>query len=143
MAKDKPVNFSLNKITIEQFAFLAGPPKTDEKITITTDIRFGYEKDKKIIGAFAKFRFDSDMVPFLVIEVGCHFQISDEDWESFKNATDNTIVLPKGFAAHLFMLTIGTARGVLHAKIENTPYNNYFVPLINVSKMIESDVILS
>jgi hypothetical protein len=143
MAKDKPISFCLNKITIEQFAILAEPPKKDEKINITTDIRFGYDKDEKIIGAFSKFRFDSDKESFLVIEVGCHFKISDEDWGSFINATDNTIVLPKGFATHLFILTIGTARGVLHAKIENTPYNNYFVPLINVSKMIEADVILS
>lgn len=143
MAKDKPISFSLKKITIEQFAFLGEVPKSEEKINITTDIRFGYDKENKVIGAFSKFRFDSDKEPFLVIEVGCHFQISDEDWESFKNETDNTIVLPKGFAAHLFILTIGTARGVLHAKIENTPYNNYFIPLLNVSKMIESDVILS
>ena len=40
------------------------------------------------------------------------------------------------------MLTIGTARGVLHSKTENTPYNKYLLPTLNVSDLVNNDLIL-
>jgi hypothetical protein len=39
------------------------------------------------------------------------------------------------------MITVGTTRGVLYAKTENSPYSKYIVPTINVAEMIEKDAI--
>jgi hypothetical protein len=41
------------------------------------------------------------------------------------------------------MLTVGTARGVLHAKTENTKYNRYVLPTINVASMIKNDAVFN
>ena len=49
--------------------------------------------------------------------------------------------LPSGFVCHLAMLAIGTARGVLHAKTENTLFNKYLIPTINVAELIKDDII--
>ncbi|MPN63841.1 hypothetical protein SDC9_211608 [bioreactor metagenome] len=54
--------------------------------------------------------------------------------------SNNVLLVPKNFMQHLAVITIGTARGILHAKTENTPFNQYVLPTINVSEMIKDDV---
>ena len=78
-------------------------------------------------------------VPFIIVEIGNHFQIEEIAWNSFCQDAEK-IVIPKEFATHLLVLTIGTLRGVLHSKTENTEYNNFVLPTINVTEMINSDV---
>ena len=41
---------------------------------------------------------------------------------------------------HLSVITVGTARGVLHAKTENTPFNKFVLPTINVTELVKEDV---
>jgi hypothetical protein len=60
--------------------------------------------------------------------------------EFFYNADEKEIILPCGFAQHLLVLTIGTVRGILHAKTEGTAYNQYVLPTINVAEMLKEDV---
>ena len=40
------------------------------------------------------------------------------------------------FIRHLSAISIGTARGILHAKTENTAYNKYFLPTININELV-------
>jgi hypothetical protein len=49
------------------------------------------------------------------------------------------LTIPKGFLAHLAMISVGTARGILHCKTENTIFNNFVLPLVNVASMIPED----
>lgn len=55
------------------------------------------------------------------------------------NSVTNTLVIPKGFLRHLAMLTVGTSRGILHAKTEGTCFNKYVLPTINVTLIIKED----
>lgn len=142
MAKNKKsFGFTLNKITTEQYAQVSEPPAKQEKISLSTEFKFGFNHSQRAIGAFTNFRFDNDGEPFLLLEVACHFQIEEESWNAFIDKENNHIVLPKDFAAHLLMITVGTARGVLHSKTENSSYNEFFIPLLNVAKLINSDII--
>ena len=74
------------------------------------------------------------------MEIACHFKIVDDAWESFKNKDKTKLTIPVGFIRHLIMLTIGTARGVLHSRTENTPFNDFLMPTINVTEIVKSGV---
>jgi len=138
------INFNLIKVSTEQFAILGEPPSKEEIINVSSRFRFGYNIENKVIVVFFQFTLiKSQNLPFLSIECGCHFQIPEPDWNKLLNKDDNSIVLPKGFAAHLLMLCVGTTRGLLHAKTENTPFNKFYLPLLNVTKMVGKDVVLS
>jgi hypothetical protein len=50
------------------------------------------------------------------------------------------IVIPRNTALHLAAITYSTTRGVLHAKTENTPANQLFLPLTNLENIITEDV---
>ena len=41
---------------------------------------------------------------------------------------------------HLVLLTIGTLRGVLHCKTENTEFEDLKLPTINVNELIPNDI---
>ena len=134
------IKFTLHKITTEQFAIIADPPANDDKVSFKTDFTFGCNMEEKAIGVFLKISFENDSNPFLLVEAGCHFLIEDISWESIFFMDKNKLVLPKGFASHLLMICMGTTRGILHSKTENTRLNNYYLPLVNVSEMIKSDL---
>jgi hypothetical protein len=144
MSDNKPIGFNLIKVSTEQFAIIGELPQKDDNINVSTTIRFGCSAIERIVGVFTKFTFsESSNSPFLLVEGGCHFQIATVDWDSLRSKETNSIILPKGFVTHLLFLCIGTTRGILHSRTENTPLNKYYLPLINVSKLADKDVVFS
>lgn len=132
------IGFSLNRITTEQFAVFESVFDEKKEININTEIRFGIDHENKIIAAFALFNFEQDKSIFLLIEACCHFNVAEDTWKS-SSGTEYKLKVDKGFLSHLAMLTVGTARGILHTKTEGTKFNQFFLPTINVADMITSD----
>jgi hypothetical protein len=139
--KIEQISFALRKVTTEQFAIIEDGLSEKGKIRIKTDLRFAADEKQKMIAVFSAFTFESDTKPFLIIEAGCHFTIEDHDWEQMLNKEFDTLTVPKGFMSHLAMLTVGTTRGILHAKTEGSCFNVYVLPTINVAEMIKEDTV--
>ncbi len=134
------VGFRLIRITTEQFAFIEEAYNEGVKIGLSTNLNFRLDFEKKIIGVASTVKFLQNSVPFLIIEIRCFFLIHQDSWDAFpRNGED--IIIPKTFVSHLAVLTIGTCRGVLHAKTENTPYNKFLLPTINVNDLIKADLV--
>ena len=142
MIEKKNISFAILKITTEQFAIIEDNYKKDGIIKVGTSLRFGAVRDTGLLAVFVAFTFESDQKPFIVVEAGCHFQVRDDAWDGMFNHETNSLVVPKGFLSHLATLTIGTTRGILHAKTENTTFNTFVVPAINISDLIREDAIL-
>jgi len=137
---NKKIGFALNNITTEQFAVIESSFIEGKVVDLKAGLKFGINKEKKIISVLFSTSFIQEKSPFLVIEVGCHFKIMEEAWEGFLNDDKSKLIASKGFISHLAMLTIGTARGVLHSKTENTSFNNFLLPTINVTDLVKKDV---
>ena len=141
--KINSVGFSLKKVTTEQFAIIEEGFDEKGKIRLNTSMRFAADEKQKYIAVYTSFTFDSDNNPFLLVEASCHFSIQDNAWAGMYNKDLNTLTIPKGFLCHLAMLTVGTSRGILHAKTEGTCFNKYVLPTINVTQIIRKDTIFS
>ncbi len=137
--KTNPIGFQLDKITTEQFALVEEVYNSSAKTNMGLNLNFGLDKENKFIAAFVKVQFEQKGKSFLILEVGNHFKINESSWLDFEK-TNEKIILPRGFAAHLVMLTVGTLRGVLHSKTENTDFNKFLLPTINVMELITEDV---
>lgn len=138
-----PIGFQLKKITTEQFAIVEDAYNTDiEDANMGITLNFGLDNKKRYIASFVKIQFEQKGKAFLIIEVANHFSINDSSWEEFEKK-EKGIILPKGFAAHLVMLTVGSLRGILHCKTENTEFNKFLLPTINVMELIEEGVVLT
>lgn len=141
MSESKKIGFSLNRVTTEQFAIIENAYEDKNPVELNLGSSFIVEKDKKQIANLFKVQFTQNKIPFLILETACYFEISPEAWKEFHDEEKNTITLPKGFAGHLLMLNIGTSRGVLHAKTEDSIFNQFILPTINVNTLINTDVV--
>ncbi|WP_157558694.1 hypothetical protein [Microscilla marina] len=97
------------------------------------------DDENKIVSALFNVKFLQKDIPFLILAIECFFNITESTWETFID--NNIIVIPQGFAAHLAMLTVGTARGVLYAKTEKTEFRKFLLPTINVDELIGQDIV--
>lgn len=136
--KTQVVQFSIAKISTEQFAIIEEAFQEGKAITLGTKIRFAVDKDRRLVRVICGFDFKQDQVPFLKVEIANHFSIDPESWEPFIR-DGSTVVIPKEFASHLAMITVGTARGVLHSKTEGTKFNAFILPSINVTEIVKED----
>ena len=139
MKKDNEINFSLKKIQTEQFAAFEELFDEKNKVNLNTQIQFKLNYDDKMIGSFVAFTFEQKKKPFLKIEVSCHYELNEQSMNSFLDKKTSKITIPKDFLAHLAMITIGTARGVLFSKTEGSRLNTFIIPTLNISEMITND----
>lgn len=140
MKKDNTqVGFALQGIRTEQFAVFEENYAPKKETGLGTELQFKLDQKNKQIGVFLGFEFIQGKKVFLKIQVSCHFGIEEKSWTDFIRKEDDKLVVPKGFLAHLTMITTGTTRGVLFAKTESTPFSKFIVPTLNVAEMINED----
>lgn len=132
------IGFNLTKINTLQFAIIEDAFNADiDKFNIETNLGYGVDIENGSILSLVKIQYEQNKIPFLIIEVSCEFDIFKNFWKEFESV--KYVTIPKGFMAHLAMITVGTTRGVLHEKTKNTRFNELILPTINVEKMIEKD----
>jgi len=139
MSGAKDIGFSLKKITTEQFAIIEKAYTKGNEVLFITDIEFGIDREKRQVGASIEIRFTQNDAPFLLLETLVMFGIHENAWDTFVKKQEQKIIIPKGFLTHLAMIAVGTTRGVLHAKTENSTFNRFIVPTINVAERITVD----
>jgi hypothetical protein len=138
MDKNFNIGFSLFEIKTDQFALFEENYSNKGNINLGTDLTFGLNKENKVFSVTAKFTFEMKKKPFMSIQITCYFAINETNWNDFVNG--NRITFPKQFVSHMAMLTVGTSRGILHTKTENTIFNSYILPTTNVAEIISDDV---
>lgn len=141
MKKSQPkIGFALKKITTEQFAILADAYKQGKDAEMTTQISFAINPANRMLGVKILFRFSHGSATFLLLEASCHFDIAKDGWNAVKQENEK-LIFPVGFIQHLSMITVGTARGILHAKTENTELNQFIIPTINLTEILKEDLV--
>ena len=139
--KQKSIGFALEGITIEQFAIIEASFKKGEKVALGADVKFGLNDENKVISTFFNVSFLQNGTPFLILAIECYFNVEENAWDSFFGNENNMLTIPQGFASHMAMLTVGTARGILYAKTEKTYFKKFLLPTLNVNELIKQDVV--
>lgn len=134
------MRFRMFRINVEQFAILAENVRL-EKLDIATGLEIKYSLEGKSLAIVMTFNFVSEEEKVMLLKLNCEFQIQEDDWNSQIN--DAKIIFPKNFIEYLVVQTVGTARGVLHCKTEGTAFNHIILPPMNVSDMINGDMIVN
>jgi hypothetical protein len=137
--EQKKVGFELQGIKIEQFAIIDENFSHKKPVELDSQLQFKFDQKQSLIGVEIGFEYIQSKKRLLKIVVSCHFKIEPESWQTFLGIQKDKLVVPKGFLAHLAMITVGTARGVLHVKAESTPFAMFILPAINVVEMIPND----
>ena len=134
------IQFSLRGLSTEQFALIETAFNDKDEIRIQHTIRFARSDERKWIGAFGRLEFIQNDNPFIIIDIGAHFELTVESWELILDTKNLSLMMPQNFAIHLAAIAFSSARGVLHDKLEKTPFNMFFIPLLDLTKIIQGDV---
>lgn len=139
MEAKKNISFRLRNIVTEQFATfeIDNIPETHD---LKSELQFAINPEIKVVACKINFQFLHNSVPLVTLKVVCNFDVEPKSWDK-DLVSKNKIILPKHFLDHICAVTVSTARGVLHAKTENTPFNRLMIPTFNVSKLVEKDIV--
>lgn len=126
------------KISVLQFAILG---KTcEDSYNVETLTEFKNTIDGSAIAATMFFSFVGKSEKAIILQVMCEFSIHPDDLKSL--TADGKITIPKSTLEHFLVHTVGTARGILHCKTEGTVFNSIILPPINVTNIVNSDIII-
>ena len=128
------LEFNLTGIKTMKFDAIEENFTEDKLVNFNTDLEFGIDPTKKLVVVNVKANFSQQKSVFLTLSVATNFKIASSSWKKYKD--ENTLTLDKEFMIHFAALTIGICRGILHSKTENTIYNKFSLPLVDLSETI-------
>jgi len=141
MADYNSLGFAFVGLKTTQFATNDKAYRKTGNLELQTNIGFALDEANHVLIVEVQFDFlKKKEAPFLKIAQQGHFEMNTKGWKSLTEIDGSTIVFPKKLITHLVVLTIGAARGTLHAKTEGTIYNSYILPTVNVADLILEDV---
>lgn len=133
----KDIKYELCGVTVEQFATLFEPQSDNIGLEVAIPIKTNYDGRAFAVGADVQFTENSKT--FLVAKVYCHYDIEKSCWDELSDGGTKDVELPKQFMDSLARIAVGTARGVICAKTENTPFSRYSLPVIELEPSQEGD----
>lgn len=139
MNTKKNVSFRLLNIVTEQFATFE-VENIPENNDLKSELQFSINPENRIVACRMKFQFLHENQTIVVLTVVCNFDIEADSWNN-TIVSNKKITLQKHLLEHLCVITVGTARGILHAKTENTFFNKFMIPTLDVSNLVEKDVV--
>ncbi len=140
MSEQLNYKFSFAKLITQEFALIENNFAPRKEVNTNINLSWGGNAESRVIGLAVKILFEIEKQPFIIIKVEGQFVIHEETWAKAFNPENKELFLQKNFMAHLGMLVIGSTRGILHAKLEKTPFNQILLPSINVQQMFPEDV---
>lgn len=142
--KSEPKNvvpFRLASISTDEFATFKDHFVEDQK-----HFDLGFDVDVRInavdylVGIFTRFEFHQKDQPVMILKCGCHFKIEKKNWDDQIHI--NQITLPAELITHLLVLTVGTARGIIHVKKPHW-LSQVLLPTLNVSGLVKEDMVFN
>lgn len=138
------LGFAFTGLQTLSFATIDSAYKADVNTHLISRIGFGVDIDKHTISCTTKFSFEIKKDrPFLIIEVQGHFTIEETDFKEKVSQKNNSFLITRDLATHFAVLTIGATRGVLHSKTEQTIYNQFLLPTLDVKNIIQENIVLN
>lgn len=130
--------FKMFKISVPQFAILAENCLVNYNIKTETQLK--NTKDGSAIAVLMTFSFLQNDVKAMVLQVMCEFGIHPDDLSGM--TSNGKITIPQSLLEHFLVHTVGTARGILHCKTEGTSFNAIILPPMDVTHIIEKDMVI-
>lgn len=136
------IGFKISRIKTDEFATLDEGIDLDKDLDVGIGINtsFGIDPDNQVIACLLKIQYKHKDNTIIVLKQSCEFEIEQESWNASIAKDRKNITFQKGFLHHLVVFVVGISRGVLHASTENTPFNKYHLPPINVTEIVGDDI---
>lgn len=141
--KNKVYPFKIKGIQAPEFITFTDVYQDGADISMNTEYALGSSIQNHSLGVKFSVDFRIKNKPFIALVVICDYEIDEKTFLGFYSKASDKYVVPKELYTHLSVLTIGTARGILHEKLSKTKFAQFILPSLNISNLISEDVELS
>lgn len=136
------IPFRIAKISIDDFSFdNQFEACSDVSLEIVSSFSFGVDMKDYIIKCDGEYQYLFNEEIILLLKISTFFEIEKEAFNDFYNSKRD-FSINKDFLRHMATISVGTARGVIFSKSENTPIANIVLPPINLMEAIKDDFII-
>lgn len=108
----------------------------------TFDLQTNYAADDELFIVQLQHRliiFQEENTPIARLAVDYTFQLLKKEWQSLYQS-NGAFIVPKGLVMVFNNIAVGTTRGILHAKLENTPFSTYYLPPVILEDLVKDDL---
>ena len=138
--ENKGVNFKLVNIKTHEFATFEENFESNinqQRFRLNTSFKIGEKLND--VSCVIQLELLQEEKLIVKLKISCLFIISEEAISNFKR--ENKITFPKSLISHFAVLTLGTARGILYSKTEDTALKGVVLPTVNLNETIKEDVV--
>ena len=132
------IPYRINKIKTSQFAIFPDKFVNGEGVCLGANFKFAVNKDLTSILCSTNITYSQHETLLLTTEIQCFFGISPEGVETLKQESRISV----DFLRYMATIVTGTARGIIHAKTENTVLSSQVLQPINLVELIKNDFII-
>ena len=134
------IPYRIYKIETNEFASFPENYSRDSKFKLRIGFQFEVAYPQPIIRCKSLFTGLDDMnMPIFKLIVSCYFAIEPKAYQGM--ITGNTITIPADFLRYMAMISTGTARGILHTKLEKGEMSDYVLAPVNLQNIIKKDYV--
>ncbi len=136
------IGFNLSKVVAERFdAFEQLFDENQDDIIVDTALNTGFNPQTQELAFSIEVQFQQGKNVFIIAQL-THYYYFENELVNKLYLNQGSITLQKDFARHLIVLTIGSLRGYLIAKLEGTRLSLLHLPLIEIKKLLDEDLVV-
>lgn len=127
------IPFRIFKITNDPIELHADLYDEQSPMEFGTEFSFNGDLKQRIIGCRSVYIYRQGTTILSSLTVYCYFEVASEYVND--NLKDGELDVDKDFLRYLATLSVGTARGIQHAKTQGTVMNDYVIPPVNLMEI--------
>lgn len=134
----KSIPYRISHIETVQFALFPDNFQNGKEVRVNTNCGYNIRSDIQQVRNIINVNYLQDDKLLMVAELACYYDIAPEGVESIKAEGK----IPVDFLRYMGSISVGTIRGLIHAKTEGTVLNPVVLPPVNLEEAIKDDMAL-
>ena len=122
-----------------QFAIFPENLINGQEVLVNTNCGYNVRSDLNQVRNVISVNYNQNEKLLMVVQLACYYDIAPEGVEAIKAEGK----IPVDFLRYMGSISVGTIRGVIHAKTEGTVLNPVVMPPVNLEEMVKNDLFLS
>ena len=135
----RTIPYKISHIETMQFAIFPENLINGQEVLVNTNCGYNERSDLNQVRNVISVNYNQNEKLLMVVQLACYYDIAPEGVEAIKAEGK----IPVDFLRYMGSISVGTIRGVIHAKTEGTVLNPVVMPPVNLEEMVKNDLFLS
>lgn len=132
----KSIPYCISRIETIQFALFPDNFQNGQEVSVNTNCGYIVRSDIQQVRNVINVNYMQDDKFLMIAELACYYDIAPEGVEAIRAEGK----IPVDFLRYMGSISVGTIRGLIHAKTEGTVLSPVVLPPVNLEEAIQNDM---